>query len=332
MTSDSFSHNDYRRSFPTPSTIRKYSGRPGAPLLAEQHLEAALRELRDRIDGAERTPNDQHAVSQLVGLAWRLLTFYGLSDFDRIREVRTEDLPAVIDPSQHHLVALALEVIGWYHFGLRPYDIDRTARVFDRCLQLAPHNQRALERFAIVAATIQPEHIGGFAKFPKKQLETALGYKLQCKRKIDEILRDVFGISEAHLVGQAQETVAQIARSRPTHERRFIFTMLGYLSDFNCFSGEFFGNGTTLSLGMGAACSQLEILGFPRDIPSLITLLKSQLEHDSPRFVAGDETPLLRSILQVLQRLSQAKWRLFTNHAAHRRARQIGELIRAIEG
>jgi len=85
--------------------------------------------------------------------------------------------------------------------------------VFDRCLQLTPHNQRALERFAIVANEIKPEHIGGFAKFSKKQRETALGYTLQCKRKVDNILLEVFGITEGHLVGKGENSVARIMKT-----------------------------------------------------------------------------------------------------------------------
>jgi len=329
VTSDTSHYRFGRRDYIHPS--RQYTQRVGAPLLAEQQAEAALHELREKFEGAEQNPSDRKKVSEAVGLAWRILTLLGFPDFDAIRVVRTEEFPVTIEPSQHGLVSLALETIGWYHFGLRPYDIDRTARVFDRCLELTPQNQRALERFAIVANQIRPEHIGGFAKFPKKQQETALGYKLQCKRKIDNILLDVFGISEAHLVGQAQPPVAELMRSKKVPERKFVFNILGHLSRINCVVGDFFGNGTQLSLGMGAACCQLEMLELPRDISNLIRLCKSRLEEVGGNEVAGEETPLLCSILRSLSALCDAKWRIFKNQSAHRRVNEIEGLLSIIE-
>lgn len=330
VNSDTPHHRFGRRDYVNPH--RQYTNRVHAPVLAEQQAEAALRELRERFERAEQNPDDQQAVTELVGVAWRILTLVGFADFDQIRQVRTEEWPSVIDPAQHGLVALALETIGWYHFGLRPYDIDRTARVFDRCLELTPQNQRALERFAIVATEIRPENIGGFAKFPKKQQETALGYKLQCKRKVDNILLDVFGITEGHLVGQGKQTVAQMMKIRKNVERAFVFNILGHLSRFNFAVGDFFGNGTQLSLGIGAACCQLEMLDLPRDISNLVMLCKSRLEEVSPQEVAGEETPLLCSILKALSALCDAKWRLFKNQSAHRRVKEIKELLNIIEG
>ena len=304
----------------------------GAPLLAEQQAEAALRELRDKFELAEQSPSDRKRTSEAVGLAWRILTILGFPDFDALRSLRTEEFPTAIEPAQHGLVSLALETIGWYHFGLRVYDIDRTARVFDRCLELTPHNQRALERFAIVANEIRPEHIGGFAKFPKKQQETALGYKLQCKRKIDNILLDVFGISEGHLVGQAQPIVAELIKGRKVADRRFIFNILGHLSRINCVVGEFFGNGTQHSLGMGAACCQLEMLDLPRDISNLVKLCRSRLEEVGGSEVAGEETPLLCSILKAVSAICDAKWHIFKNQSAHRRVKELQELLALIDG
>jgi len=329
VNSDTPNQRFGRRDYVNPT--RHYSNRVHAPVLAEQQAEAALRELRERFERAEQNPGDHHAVSTLVGLAWRILTLVGFGDFDQIRQIRSEEWPSVIEPAQYGLVALALETIGWYHFGLRPYDIDRTARVFDRCLELTPQNQRALERFAIVANEIKPENIGGFAKFPKKQQETALGYKLQCKRKVDNILLDVFGITEGHLVGKGERTVAQIMKTRKHAERTFVFNILGHLSRFNCAVGDFFGNGTQLSLGIGAACCQLEMLDLPRDISNLVMLCTSRLEEVSPHEVAGDETPLLCSILRSLSALCDAKWRIFKNQSAHRRVNEIEGLLSIIE-
>jgi hypothetical protein len=300
-------------------------------VVSEQQAEAALREIRERFQRVEHNPNDRQAISGLVGSSWRILTLVGFPDFDQIRKIHSEEWPSVLDPSQHALVALALEAIGWYHFGLRPYDIDRTARVFDRCLELAPQNQRALERFAIVANEIKPENIGGFTKFPKKQQETALGYKLQCKRKVDNILLDIFGITEGHLVGKGEQTVATIIKARKHGERKFVFNILGHLSRFNYAVGDFFGNGTQLSLGIGAACCQLEMLDLPRDISNLVMLCKSRLEETSPHEVAGEETPLLSSILRSLADLCDAKWRIFQNQGARRRANEINALLSMFE-
>ena len=329
MNSDT-PHNRFgRRDYVNPH--RQYSNRVNAPVLAEQQAEAALRELRERFERAEQDPDNRLTVSELVGLAWRILTLVGFADFDQIRQIRTEEWRDVIDPAQCGLVALALETIGWYHFGLRPYDIDRTARVFDRCLELTPQNQRALERFAIVANEIKPENIGGFAKFPKKQQETALGYKLQCKRKVDNILLDVFGITEGHLVGQGEQTVAHLMKTRKHAERTFVFNILGHLSRFNLAVGDFFGNGTQLSLGIGASCCQLEMLDLPRDISNLVMLCKSRLDETSPHEVAGEETPLLCSILKALSALCDAKWRIFKNQSAHRRVKEIEGLLSMIE-
>ena len=85
--------------------------------------------------------------------------------------------------------------------------------MFDRYLGLTPHNQRALERFASVANEIKPKRIGECAKFPKKQREIAPGYTLQCKRKVDIILLEVFGITEGHLVGKGENSVARIMKT-----------------------------------------------------------------------------------------------------------------------
>ncbi len=85
----------------------------GAPLLAEQQAEAALRELREKFEAAEHAPSDRKVVSEAVGIAWRILTLLGFADFDQIRHVRTEEFPNVIEPAQHGLVSLALETIGW---------------------------------------------------------------------------------------------------------------------------------------------------------------------------------------------------------------------------
>lgn len=312
------------------SPDRGYRNRFGSAQLQEQQVEAAMRELRERFDAAEAHRGDRRSAGDAIRYAWSTLTFAGFSDFDEIKLVRTEEWPGLFDPSQHALISLALEIVGWYQFGLRPYDIDRTARIFDRCLELTPHNQRALERFAIVANTIQPEHINGLAKIPKKQKETALGYKLQCKRKIDEILLDVFGITEAHLVGQTETTVAEIMRTRKESERRFIFVILGHLSRINRVVGDFFGNGTQLSLGTGAACCQLEILGLPRDILNLVTLLRSRLDEDGDGEVAGEETPLVCDILEALADICDSKWEIFKNHGAQRRAQSIRGLLKDI--
>jgi hypothetical protein len=286
-----------------------------------------MRELREKCDGLEANPRDRKTAGEAIRLAWSILMFHGFSDFDEIRSLRTEDWPSAIEQTRHPLVSLALETVGWYQFGTRPYDIDRTARIFDRCLELTPQNQRALERFAIVANTILPEHIGGLAKFPKKQKETALGYKLQCKRKIDNILFDVFGISEAHLLGQAAEPVTTLLEKRSTRERRFVFEILGHLSRINTVVGDFFGNGTQLSLGTGAACCQLEILGLPRDIGNLLTLLRSRAEEGQAAEVVGEETHLVCGILEVIAGICECKWRIFKNHGAQKRADEIREFI-----
>lgn len=289
-----------------------------------------MRQLRERFDAVESSPKDRKAAGDAIRAAWSILSQVGFSDFDEIRLVRTEDWPSQIPISQHQLISLALETIGWYQFGLRPYDIDRTARIFDRCVELTPDNQRALERFAIIANEILPEHIGGLSKFPKKQRETALGYRLQCKRKIDNILVDVFGITEAHLVGQAPVTVAQLMNSRKDAERHFVFAILGHLSRINKAVGDFFGNGTQLSLGMGAACCQLEMLGLPRDLTNLLAILRARIDESSSDEVAGEETPIVRNILCAIADICESKWRIFKNHSTQRRAKELREFLAQI--
>jgi hypothetical protein len=303
----------------------------GSAQLADQQVEAATRELRERFELAESHPRERRYAGEAIRYAWSLLTFVGFSDFEEVRSVRTEDWPHTIPHNQHILISLALEIVGWYQFGLRPYDIDRTARIFDRCLELTPQNQRALEKFATVATTLQPEHISGLAKFPKKQRETALGYRLQCKRKIDNILLGVFGISEAHLVGQTETSVATLVRALKERDRTFIFNILGYLSQINCTVGDFFGNGVQLSLGIGAACCQLEMLGLPRDLTGLVTLLRSRLDEGTSGEVAGEETSIVCDILKTIADLCDSKWRVFKNHASQRRAAEIRDLIHEIE-
>jgi hypothetical protein len=325
MTSE---HPPYRsQRTPHSATNKRY----GAAELAEQQVEAAIRELRELFEEAEANPKDRRSAGQAIRLAWSVLTVAGFSDFDAIREVRTEEWPDIIPPNQHTLIALALEIVGWYQFGLRPYDIDRTARIFDRCLELTPQNQRALEKFATVANLIQPENIGGLARFPKKQQETALGYRLQCKRKIDNILLDVFAISEAHLVGQTETSVATLARNFKERDRTFIFNILGHLSKINCAVGDFFGNGVQLSLGIGAACCQLEMLGLPRDLTNLVTLLNGRLNEDGSGEVAGEETTMVCEILKNVVDLCESKWRVFKNHASQRRSAELRTLVGEIE-
>jgi hypothetical protein len=326
MSSEAFPYRQQPRRTFTDQHSR--SGvRFGAARLAEQQAEAAMRQLRECFDAVEARPRDRKAAGDAIRAAWSALSHAGFSDFDQIRLVRTEDWPHVIDSSLHALISLALEIVGWYQFGLRPYDIDRTARIFDRCLELTPHNQRALDRFATVANEIKPEHIGGLAKFPKKQRETALGYRLQCKRKIDNILLDVFGITEAHLVGQAPTPITQLIASRKDSERRFVFSILGHLSRINKAVGDFFGNGTQLSLGMGAACCQLEMLDLPRDLSNLLTILKARFEEASADEVVGEETPIVKNILSAIAEICDCKWRIFRNHASQRRAQELQDFI-----
>ncbi len=329
MSSDPNSFRQRRPEHVAPT--RNYRNRYGAAQLADQQVEAAMRELRERFDRAERDPHDRKLSTDAVGYAWRVLTYLGYPDFDAIRAVRTEDWPSLFEPNLHGLVSLALETLGWHHYGLRRFDIDRTARVFDRCVELTPHKQRALERFAIVANEIQPEHIGGLAKFPKKQKETALGYKLQCKRKVDEILLDVFGIGEGHLMGQAEPSVAAMMATLKDRDRRFVFNILGHLSRMNSVIGDFFENGTMLSLGMGAACCQLEILGFPRDVHNVIPICVSRLDEDSSGQVAGEETPILCDILRVIASISASKARIFKNQGAEKRVKEVLDLLAKIE-
>ena len=169
------------------------------------------------------------------------------------------------------------------------------------------------------------------AKFPKKQKETAIGYKLQCKRKVDEILMDVFGIGEGHLMGQSEPSVAAMLPTFKERERRFVFSILGHLSRMNSVIGDFFENGTMLSLGMGAACCQLEILGFPRDVHNVIPICQSRLEEDSSGQVAGEETPILCGILRVIASISASKARIFRNQGAEKRVKEVLDLLAAIE-
>ena len=99
----------------------------------------------------------------------------------------------------------------------------------------------------------------------------------------------------------------------------------------NCVIGDFFENGTMLSLGMGAACCQLEILGLPRDIHNLIPICLSRLEDDSTGQVAGEETPVLCEILRTISAISASKAHIFRNQAAERRVKEIAALLERIE-
>jgi hypothetical protein len=290
-----------------------------------QKIEAATRDLRDQFEIVENNPRDRRASGDAIRSAWDVLMEFGFRDFNDIKDLHTDDWVSTFDPLKHRLLALALEIVGWYQFGLRPHDIDRTARIFDRALELTPSNLRALERFAIVVNTLRPEHIGGLAKFPKKQCETALGYKLQCKRKIDNSLLNYFGISEAHLLGKASESLRETLDKRTKEERSSLFELLGHLAKINIAVGDFFGNGTQLSLGMGAACCQLEMLGLPREINATLDLLK-----DGDRSLwNSEERELLCEILTVISELCECKWRIFKNQAAHRRQLEILQSVRS---
>ncbi len=292
-----------------------------------------MRELREKFEAAEERPGERKAAGDAIRAAWNVLMEVGFPDFDAIRLLRAEEWPHAIEQNQHALVALALEIVGWYQLGLRPYDIDRTARIFDRCVELCPHNLRALERFALTANTIQPQHIGGLAKFPKKQRETALGYRLQCKTKIDGILNDVFGITEAHLVGQASESITTLTAACTEEQRSFVFNILGHLARINKEVGDFFGNGTQLSLGIGAACCQLEILGLPREIAQTLTLLHGAglTTPDQSASANGNlwaqHSATIAEILSTVASLCESKWKIFKNHSAQRRAQEIREFL-----
>jgi hypothetical protein len=119
--------------------------------------------------------------------------------------------------------------------------------------------------------------------------------------------------------------------SRKDRERTFLFNILGHLSKINKEVGEFFGNGTQLSLGMGAACCQLEILGLPRDITNLLLLLRSRLEEDSSGDVAGEETHIVCDILRVIAAICECKWNIFKNNGAQRRAKEIHDFLGSLE-
>lgn len=323
-----YHHSTGLRASSKSSRWRHYDDPPRPFGIVGQELDAVGRELRAAMAQAERLPGDRASAGIAIRLAWRVLMHYGFRDFNAIRKVPTESWPEEINPRYHADVALALETVGWHQFGLQPYDIDRTARIFDRCLELTPHNLRALERFAIVANTIQPQHIGGLSKFPKKQRETCLGYKLQCKRKIDDILIEAFGITEAHLLGQAEQSVSSLLKDSRDNDRKFIFKILGHLSQINLAVGDFFNNGTQLSLGTGAACCQLELLRLPRNLSDLLPLLYSRCTENARVEFAGEETDLVSHILGVMAELFELKWRIFKNRGAQQRAGDIKEFLK----
>jgi hypothetical protein len=74
---------------------------------------------------------------------------------------------------------------------------------------------------------------------------------------------------------------------------------------------------------MGAACCQLEILGYSRDVSNALALFRSQLEEHGEEDIAGEETPLVRDILASIASLCESKWTIFQNRGAQRRAAEI---------
>jgi hypothetical protein len=128
-------------------------------------------------------------------------------------------------------------------------------------------------------------------------------------------------------VGQADQPLSAILSKCGDRERRFIFEILGHLAKINAEVGLFFGNGTQLSLGIGAACCQLEMLGLPRDIGNTITILRSRLSEGDATEIAGEETPLVIEILETIATLCDGKWRLFKNQSSQRRAQEIRDLL-----
>lgn len=293
-------------------------------------MKALTEQIQQQLLRIETNSSDQKSVDEAVQLAWHALRANGFSDIAAIEAVQTHDWLETIDPPQRALAALALETIGWHQLRRDSNKTDSAARLFDRCLELEPHNQRALERFAIVVSNTTPEQFVETANMPRHQIESALSSQLSCKRRIDNILQDLCGISEAHLVGRTDETLTHVLETRANRERGFIFGILGHLSRINSVAGNLLRSGTHLSLATGAACCQLEMLGLPRDLDQLTTLLTNELDQDRGDRILHQKSEIVCEILEALATIFDSQWQIFKNYGARERSEKLSALLREI--
>lgn len=276
-------------------------------------------------------PFDTTRQADAVLLAWSILRECGFPSFGDIRAKRSEDFCAMIPAELREAVSLSLDTVGWISYAPKPGQFDRAAQMFARAVALCPLDLGRLEKFAIIAGEIKPEHICNLAHEPRRQAQTAIGFAIQAAKHIEYVLEESFGISRDTLNESSGETLNQLLSAVSDEGRHYLARVLRHLAHLHALQADFFKNGVHAGKAIAAGCSALQIVGLPRGVAECVRMLEEAVKEQPPREVLGDDLSLVVSALDSISRGFHAKWKLFHNQAAGRRSEQIDQLCDTLE-
>lgn len=301
------------------------SGRVGVepPGVAEARHKLTMLLSAEHLD-----PKRQH---EAVTLAWTILGQCGFSTFGDVRIRRADEFVVLVPGELRDAVSLSLDTVGWLSYAPRQNQLDKAAQMFARAVTLCPLDLGRLEKFAIIAGKIRPDHIVNLAHDPLKQAQTAMGFAIQAAKHIEHVLEERFGINREVLNESSGEPLNQLLAAVSDDERHYLARVLRHLSYLHASQADFFNNGVHAGKAIAAGCSTLQIIGLPRGIAECVRMLKEALQEHHPREVLGDDVSLVASTLDSISRGFYAKWKLFNNQAAGRRSEQIDQLCDALE-
>lgn len=291
--------------------------------IAELHLELTALLSLESIDVKQE--------AAAITLAWSILRECGFPTFGDIRARRSEDFCKTVPVELREAVSLSLDTIGWMAYAPVPGQFDRAAQMFVRAVALCPLDLTRLEKLAIIAGEIKPDHIMNLRHDPAKQAQTAIGFAIQATKHIEHALEEVFGITRAALNEASGESMTRLISTSAEEARPYVARMLRHLSHLHGLQACFFNNGVHASNAIGAGCSALQIVGLPRGIAECMNVLHDGLREHTPSELLGEEAPLVVSILDAISKGLHMKWRLFNNQSAGRRSEQLDELCEILE-
>ncbi len=266
-----------------------------------------------------------------IALAWSILRESGLPTFGDVRTKRAADLCRIVLPEIREAVSLSLDTVGWLSYAPKPGQFDRAAQMFARAVALCPLVLDRLEKFAIIAGEIRPEHIAHLRHDPQKQAQTSMGYAVQAAKNIEYAFEERFGITRDVLNDASGESLNRLLSSVDDDERQYLARMLRHLAHLHALQAVFFDNGVHAGKAVAAGCSVLQIMGLPSGIFECVGLIEEALPQHHPRELFGEDGPLLISTLDAISRGLYAKWKLFNNSTAGRRSEQLDNLCDTLE-
>ena len=278
---------------------------------------------------SETIETEQQAVA--IALAWSILRECGFPTFGDIRARRCEDFCKTVPVNLREAISLSLDTVGWMAYAPNPDQYDRAAQMFVRAVALCPLDLARLEKLAIIAGEITPDHIMNLRHDPAKQAQTAIGFAMQATKHIEYALEEVFGITREALNEASGDSITRLLLVSDEETRSYLVRMLRHVSHLHGLQACFFKNGVHASNAISAGCSALQIVGLPRGIAECANVLREGLREHSPSELLGEETPLIVSILDAISRGLHMKWTLFNNHSAGRRSDQLDELCEILE-